>query len=100
MKSGEPLKTMASRLPPSSGRLHLGDHVLEEEQAPVVDPGQPGPEAPAEAELLALVPDHLLDLLPLDPEGRIGEQVVERLALVAVLAEGVAADDVARRPGP
>ena len=33
VNSGEPLKTMAMRLPPSSTRLHLGDHVLEEQEA-------------------------------------------------------------------
>ena len=77
VNSGEPLKTMARRLPPSSTRLHLGDHVLEEEEAAVVDARQPGAEAAGEAELLVLVADLVLDLLPLHPERRIGEQVVE-----------------------
>ena len=80
VKSGEPLKTMASRPPPSSGALHLADHVLEEEERAVVDAGQAGAEATVEAELLVLVLDLLLDLLPLDAEGRVGEQVVERAA--------------------
>ena len=39
------------------GRLHLGEHVLEEEEAAVVDPGQPGPEAPGEAPGLVLGAD-------------------------------------------
>ena len=37
VNSGEPLKTIATREPPSVGRLHLGDHVLQEEERAVVD---------------------------------------------------------------
>ena len=33
VNSGEPLKTIARRPPPSLGRLELADHVLEEQEA-------------------------------------------------------------------
>ena len=62
--------------------------------------GQAGPEATAEAELVVLVLDLALDLLPLDAEGRVGEQVVVPSALEGVLAEAVAEADVRRASGP
>ena len=83
VNSGEPLKTMASRPPPSSGALQLADHVLEEQERAVVDARQAGPEATAEAELVVLVLDLPLDLLPLDAERRIGEEVVVAAPLKA-----------------
>ena len=55
VKSGEPLKTMASREPPSG--LHLGDHVLQEEKRAVVDTRQAGAEAAVVAQRLVLVAD-------------------------------------------
>ena len=100
VKSGEPLKTMAMRLPPSFGGAHLRDHVLQEEQRAIVDARQARAEAAVVAERVALVLDVLLLLLPLHAEGRIGEHVVERpflavgVAVEAVLGEGVAEDDV------
>ena len=62
----------------------------------VVDAGQAGPEATAEAELVVLVLDLALDLLPLDAERRVGEEVVVAGALEGVLAEAVAEADVRR----
>jgi hypothetical protein len=67
-----------------------------EKEAAVVDRRQAGSEAAVEAELLALVDDELLDALPLDPERRVGEHVVERAAAMAVVIERVALDDVRR----
>jgi len=43
--------------------------VLEEQEAAVIDPGQPGPETAGEASLLVLAADLVLDLLPLHPNG-------------------------------
>ena len=80
VNSGEPLNTMASAASALGGGLHLGDHVLEEQEAAVVDPGQAGAEAPVEARACrASLRIDVFDLLPLHPEGRIGEQVVEVL---------------------
>jgi hypothetical protein len=53
--------------------------VLEEQEAAVVDAGQAGAEAAGEALGGVLVADGLLDLLPLDAEGRVGQQVVAGL---------------------
>jgi hypothetical protein len=39
-----------------------------------------------------LLADGLLHLLPLDPEGRIGEHVIEDLVCVAIVGEGVTGD--------
>ena len=84
--------------PPAAllGALQLADHVLEEEERAVVDARQAGPEATAEAELVVLVLDLALDLLPLDAERRVGEEVVVASALEGVLAEAVAETDVRR----
>ena len=60
VNSGEPLKTMASREPPSLDRLHLRDHVLEEQERAVVDPRQAGAEPAGEALRLVLVLDRVL----------------------------------------
>ena len=68
--------------------------MLEEEERAVVDPWQSRAEAAVEALSLRLLADLRLDLLPLDPERRIGEEVVESLAFEVVLGEGVAVGDV------
>ena len=94
MNSGEPLRTIPNRLPPSTGGPHLRDQVHQEQHRPVGDPRQAGSEAAIEALLLVLLADLLLDLLPLDAERRVGEHVVEALAVEAVVREGVAEDDV------
>jgi hypothetical protein len=81
---------------PRADRLHLADHVLQEQEGAVVDARQAGAEAAGEAFVAVLVLYGLLDLLPLHAEGRVGEHVVEALAGVAVVGEAVAAGDVAR----
>ena len=77
-------------------RAHLRQHVLQEQQRPVVDAWQPGTEPPAEPQRLVLGLDLLLHFLPLHPERRVGQHVVERPALVAVVAERVAEHHVLR----
>jgi hypothetical protein len=67
------------------GRLHLGNHVLEEQEAAVVNPGQTSTEAAGEPLAVVLVADDPLNLLPLHPERRIGEQVVECQAREPIL---------------
>ncbi len=57
VKSGEPLKTMPMRLPPSFGALHLREHVLEEKQRAVVDARQSGAETAVVAERVVLLLD-------------------------------------------
>ena len=79
VNSGEPLKTMPRRLPPFFGRLHLGDHVLEEQERAVVDARQAGAEPAAEALVLVLSFGSVLHRLPLHAERRIGQHVVELL---------------------
>ena len=74
--------------------LHVGDHVLQKQERPVVDPRQSRAEPPGETLGVMLIPDGTFDLLPLNPERRIGQQVVEPLTLVAVLGEGVPKLDV------
>ncbi len=56
--------------------------------------GRPAPKRPLKPLRLRLLADLVLDLLPLHAERRIGEQVVEALALVVVFGEGVAVGDV------
>ena len=75
-------------------RAHLRQQVHQEQQRPVRDARQAGAEAAVVPLLLVLVADLLLDLLPLHAEGRIGEAVVEGLAGVAVVGQGVAEHDV------
>src|SRR5690606_12123023 len=80
-------------------RVHLRDHVLQEEQRAVVDGWKPGPEAPVEPERTVLLLDYLLLILPFDAEGRVGEHVMEAFALEAVtcstVAERITQDDAA-----
>jgi hypothetical protein len=68
--------------------------VQQEQQRAVADAGKAWTEAAVESLLLGLFADFLLDLLPLDAEGRIGKRVVEGLAGQAVGGQGVAKDDV------
>ena len=68
--------------------------MLEEEQRAVVDAGQPGAEAAAKALLLVLAADELLLGLPLHPEGRIGQHVVELVPGEMVVGEAIAESDV------
>src|SRR5262249_198187 len=70
--------------------LELADHMLQEEQRAVVHTRQPGAEATSKAKLLVLPLDFLLLLLPVHPEGRVGEQIVKGLASELVLGEAVA----------
>ena len=58
--------------------------MLEEQEAAVVDPRQTRPVPPGETERLVFVLDRVGDLLPLHPERRIGEQVVEPLVRVLI----------------
>ena len=98
VNSGDPLKTIAIRLPPSFRQLHLRQHVLQEQQRPVIDPRQPRPESPVKAQQVPLLPDLALLLLPLNPERRIRQHVVEceapavRPTRVTIGREGVAQD--------
>ena len=96
VKSGEPLKTMARRLPPSLRVAHLGEHVLEKEKRAVVHARRARAEASREAQRSRSFSMTRLLLFPLHAEGRIGEHVIEllRRAVEAILREGVAEDDV------
>ena len=80
--------------------VHLGDHVLKEEERAVVDGREPGAEPARKAHGPVLALDRLLLVLPFDAEGRVGHQVVEAFALEAVpglaVAQCVAEHDVGR----
>jgi len=103
VKSGEPLKTMPMR-EPSCG-FHLGNHVEQEKQRPVIDAREAGAEASIETEVIVLLRDVVFLRLPLHAEGRIGQHVVEFFIWVAIAvgeaflgfagAKGVAVDDEA-----
>ena len=98
VKSGEPLKTMASREPCfcSAGRTgsNLETMCCRKSSEPSLTRGSPAPKRPCEAALVVLVLDLLLLLLPVHAEGRIGEEVVEGLASELVVGEAVAEADV------
>src|SRR5437764_10979802 len=66
--------------------------MLQEQERAVVDPRQASPE-PARVAGCRLGLDLVPDLLPLHAERRIGQQVVELPAAVAVLAEGIVEDN-------
>ncbi len=68
--------------------------MLEEEEGAVVDARQAGTEAAGEALTIVLLADGLLRLLPLHPEGRVGQHVAEAAVLVPVAGEGVAEADI------
>ena len=78
--------------------MHLGNHVLEEKERSVTDCRQPCAEAPGEAEGFVLPLDNSLLVLPLNAEGRIGQEVVKLLPLKPVtglaVAERVSKHDV------
>src|SRR5205085_3030927 len=57
-------------------RLPLRDHVLQEKERAIVDARPSGAEAPFVAQLLVLVADERLNLLPFHAVGRIGKEVV------------------------
>jgi len=62
--------------------------VHEKQQLAVGLARQTGAEAPPVAERLVLLTHVGLDLAPVHPEGRVGDAVVEALALVAMLVVG------------
>ena len=64
--------------------------MLQEEQRTVVHPRKAGAEAAVETALVVFLLDLLLLFLPVHPEGRIGEEVVEGLAGEVVRGEAVA----------
>ena len=80
--------------------VHLGNHVLKEEERSVIDGRKPGAEPARKAHGFVLAFDRVFLVFPFDTEGRVGHQVVEALTLKAVLgltvAEGVSEDDVGR----
>ncbi|OQA27234.1 MAG: hypothetical protein BWY59_01131 [Verrucomicrobia bacterium ADurb.Bin345] len=76
------------------GLLALAEHVEKEEQCAVIDPGQAGAEPAAEALLLVFLDDDILLGLPLHAERRVGQHVVEMLAVELVVGEAVAELDV------
>ena len=72
------------------GWLHLADHVLQEQQRPVVNARQSCAETPAESLFLVLAPDVVGLGLPLHAKGWIGEHVVELLSGKVVLGKAIA----------
>ena len=70
------------------------DRLLEEEEWPIVDAGEPRSEAAIEAECVGFLANLVLVGFPFNAEGRIGEHVIERLAGEAVLREAAAENDV------
>ena len=94
VNSGEPENTMASREPClcSFGRTgsNLAIMCWRKRREPSFTLGSPAPKRPCEAPLLMLAPDLALLALPIDAEGRVGEEVVEGAAREPVLDEAVA----------
>ena len=78
------------------GRTHLGEHVLQEQQRAVVDARRARSEPALITQLVVLVLDVFLLLLPLHAEGRIGEHVIELFFGESVPGERVREDDVVR----
>src|SRR3954454_8103924 len=77
VNSGEPLKTIAIRDPPSSTGFILLIMCWRKRKLPSLIRGSPAPKRPASPSV-SRSPLHLgLDLLPLDPERRVGQHVVE-----------------------
>jgi len=75
-------------------KLHLAHQVHQEEKAPVAYLRQAGAKAASESAFFVLGLKLLLNLLPLHPERRIGDEIVELIVRQAVMTEGVALDDV------
>ncbi len=79
--SGEPLKDNGNLradgvLVPFLVGVHLGNHVLEEQQRSVIDGRQPGAKTTGETHLLVLLLDDVLLIFPLHAKGRVGQQVM------------------------
>lgn len=68
--------------------------MLEEQQGAVVDARQPGPESAVVAQGPELLLDKVLELLPRDAKGRVGEHVIKNQVREAVVCEGIAELDV------
>jgi len=68
--------------------------VLEEQELPIRNARQPGPEAPRHALLCGLILDRVGVFLPVDAVGRIGQHVVEAPVGMRVLSQRVAICDV------
>ena len=95
VNSGEPLNTIASREPPCSGRLILAIMCWRNRKLPSLMRGSPAPNGPR-SRACSFALTCVLDLLPFHPERRIGQHVVEVLALERIFGEGVAERDVVR----
>ena len=93
VKSGEPFMMMAMREPPSFGLLGVRQHVQQEQQLAVADARKSRGEAARRAALV-LGAHGVLVALPVLAVGRIGDQVVEGLAGVAVVGQRAAEGDV------
>ncbi len=93
VNSGEPFMMIAIREPPSFGLLRVRQHVQEEQKLPVADARQTRREAARRAALM-FGADCLFVALPVLAIGRIGDQVIERPAGMAVVGERAAERDV------
>ena len=76
------------------GGTHLGHEVQQKQQRTVADTRQAGAEATVKSLLFGFLADFLFDFLPLNAERRIGEHVVEHLAVQAVGGKRIAENDV------
>ena len=94
VNSGEPLKTIARREPPSSAGFIFEIMCWRKSRLPSLIRGSPAPKRPAKPLVACSVLTASSTFFHSTPNGGIGEQVVEGRALVAVLGEGVAEDDV------
>ena len=68
--------------------LEFADHVLQEKQRAVIHARQSRTEATTEAKFIVFLLNFIGLLLPVHAEGRIGEQIVERLAGELIVREG------------
>ncbi|BBF66585.1 hypothetical protein AFERRID_28030 [Acidithiobacillus ferridurans] len=66
----------------------------EKQQGAIGDARQSGAEASPVAHVLVFFADSGLDFLPLDAEGRVGQHVIEVLAAMAVVGQGVPRNDI------
>jgi FKBP-type peptidyl-prolyl cis-trans isomerase 2 len=69
-------------------------NVLEEKKRSIVHPGQAGAETPGKTAFLVLPLDFRLLLLPVDAEGRVGEEIIECGVGKLIIGEGVSEADV------
>ena len=93
---GEPLNTIARRAPPSSGRFILEIMCWRNRKLPSLIRGVPAPNRPDVAFGFVFGLDVVGDHLPLHPERRVGEQVVETAVGVLVVVEAVTEPDPGR----